>query len=61
MKRVEITCEDCYFRRLDLCALQLEKPCPTFRAYQRGALVPPPQPPLIARPGYELAAAGRAA
>lgn len=52
------TCEDCYFRRAGLCALVLESACPTFRAHTRGALAPPQQAPLIARP---LLASGRAA
>ena len=28
----EATCDDCYFRQEGLCALRLERPCPTFRA-----------------------------
>jgi hypothetical protein len=43
------TCEDCYFRRNGLCALRVERPCPTFRAAER-ILAPPPQPRLIPRP-----------
>ena len=26
-------CDDCYFRRAELCALRLDEPCPTFRPY----------------------------
>jgi hypothetical protein len=44
------TCADCYFRRAGLCALSPEAPCPTFRADSRGSLMPPRQPPLVARP-----------
>jgi hypothetical protein len=44
------TCEDCYFRRAGLCALSLERPCPTFRTVRRGVLTPPPQAPLVASP-----------
>ena len=29
------TCQDCYFHRHALCALALERPCPTFRAAER--------------------------
>ncbi|HZO98217.1 MAG TPA: hypothetical protein VFB42_12680 [Gaiellaceae bacterium] len=49
MSKHRPTCQDCYFRRHGLCALALERPCPTFRAagYR---LEPPPQPPLVARP-----------
>jgi hypothetical protein len=55
--RGEPSCSDCYFHRACLCALTLEAPCPTFRVVSRGALVPPPQAPLIPRP----ARAGKAA
>jgi len=54
MTKPPLTCQDCYFRRQGLCALALERPCPTFRAAGR-ILQPPPQPPLVARP---LTAAG---
>ena len=43
------TCEDCYFRRNGLCALNVERPCPTFRADGR-TLQPPQQPQLVPRP-----------
>lgn len=49
-KRINATCNDCYFRREGLCALSGETICPTFRAYAVGRLVPPLQPPLVARP-----------
>jgi hypothetical protein len=49
VKRVQATCEDCYFKRAGLCALVLESPCPTFRHVTRGSLVPPRQAPLIQR------------
>jgi hypothetical protein len=56
-KRRVITCEDCYFRRELLCALQLDAPCPTFRPAGVHGLVPPPQAPLVPYPGaYEAAA-----
>ena len=29
------TCQDCYFHRNGLCALALERPCPTFRAAEK--------------------------
>jgi len=48
-KIVGVTCNDCYFRRAALCALQLDEPCPTFRHHQRGSLVPPLQPRLVPR------------
>jgi hypothetical protein len=46
-KRNEATCSDCYFRRAGLCALPGEETCPTFRAFAKGALKPPPQPRLV--------------
>lgn len=49
-KKVDVTCDDCYFRAAGLCALALEAPCPTFRAATRGALAPPPQARLVPRP-----------
>jgi hypothetical protein len=42
------TCQDCYFRRNGLCALNPERPCPTFRAAGR-TLQPPQQAPLVTR------------
>jgi hypothetical protein len=44
------SCEDCYFRRNLLCALELNEPCTTFRADQPAGLVPPRQPVLLMRP-----------
>jgi hypothetical protein len=43
-----LTCDDCYFRQSNLCALRLSDPCPTFRPVDRGAMVAPRQPQLIA-------------
>jgi hypothetical protein len=60
-KRAVITCNDCYFRQSGLCALELERPCPTFRRHNRGLLVPPPQARLVARTGDRLAAQPAAA
>ena len=56
MTKTQLTCQDCYFRRQGLCALALERPCPTFRAAGR-ILQPPPQPRLVARPLTTVAAA----
>jgi len=58
MGKGAVTCEDCYFRRAGLCALILERPCPTFRAATKaGDLLPPRKATLLARPLL----AGRAA
>ena len=43
------SCEDCYFRRNLLCALELDDPCATFRADRPEGLVPPRQPVLLMR------------
>jgi hypothetical protein len=43
----EATCGDCYFRCAGLCALPGETICPTFRAFAKGELKPPPQPQLV--------------
>ena len=31
-----LSCEQCYFRKNMLCALNLDAPCPTFRPAERG-------------------------
>jgi hypothetical protein len=31
-----MSCEDCFFRQNMLCALDLDKPCTTFRPADRG-------------------------
>jgi hypothetical protein len=36
-------CEDCYFRKNMLCALQLEEPCATYRPDSPDGLRPPRQ------------------
>jgi hypothetical protein len=48
------TCDDCFFRRADLCAIPGNTPCPTFRA-AKAALKPPRQPQLIARAALQHA------
>jgi hypothetical protein len=60
-KLAKTTCADCYFRRAGLCALATEVPCPTFRAYARGALAPMQQTPLVPRTLQRLAEAHAAA
>ena len=42
------SCEDCFFHRRMLCALDLDEPCSTFRA-DTPHLVPPRQPALLLR------------
>jgi hypothetical protein len=53
----EATCDDCYFRQEGLCALRLERPCPTFRASVSGRLAPPRHPQLVPVPGRVRASA----
>ena len=40
---------DCFFHRNELCALDLESPCSTFRPDTPTGLVPPRQPALLLR------------
>ena len=41
MTRVKkVSCEDCFFRRNLLCALDLDEPCPTFRPDHPEGLAP---------------------
>ena len=47
-KRTETTCNDCFFRRAELCAIPGNCVCPTFRP-AKGALEPPKQPSLVPR------------
>ena len=35
-KAKRVTCEDCFFHRNMLCALNLDDPCATFRPAERG-------------------------
>ena len=39
----KVTCEDCFFRRNLLCALELDAPCTTFRPDSPEGLRPPQQ------------------
>ena len=39
----KVTCEECFFRRNLLCALQLDEPCPTYRPDSPEGLRPPTQ------------------
>jgi len=55
-KRLATTCDDCFFRRAELCAIPGNAPCPTFRA-AKSSLAPPRQPKLIARPALAAHAA----
>lgn len=43
------SCEDCFFHRNMLCALDLDAPCSTFRPDTAHGLVPPRQPSLLVR------------
>jgi len=42
-------CEDCFFRRNTLCALELEEACPTFRPDHPEGLRPPQQMHFVFR------------
>jgi hypothetical protein len=43
-----LKCEDCYFRKNMLCALNLDAPCPTYRPAERG-LAPERQLSFVVR------------
>jgi hypothetical protein len=54
-KARRVTCNDCFFRKTSLCALDLSEPCPTFRPAVGGEMVaPPPSPPRLVEPLTEL-------
>jgi hypothetical protein len=42
-KVAQVTCEDCFFKRNLLCALDCDAPCPTFRPDHPDGLRPPQQ------------------
>lgn len=42
MSRRPPTCEDCYFKKNMLCALEVEEPCATFRPHRPERVVLPP-------------------
>jgi hypothetical protein len=44
----KVTCEDCYFQRNLLCALELSEPCATFRPHE-AQLRPPQQLRIVFR------------
>jgi hypothetical protein len=39
----KVTCDDCFFARHGLCALELDEPCSTFRPDHPEGLRPPRQ------------------
>jgi hypothetical protein len=39
----QVTCDDCFFARRGLCALELDEPCSTFRPDHPEGLRPPRQ------------------
>ena len=45
------SCDQCFFRARNLCALGLDEPCPTFRPDSPAGLMPPRQPALLIRSG----------
>lgn len=49
-RKKQPSCDDCYFRKNLLCALELDEPCATFRENRPEGLVPPRQPVLLMRP-----------
>jgi hypothetical protein len=59
-KQKKPSCEDCYFHKNLLCALELGEPCGTFRPNRPEGLVPPKQPVLLMRPPRWASQAGTA-
>ncbi|MBI5311499.1 MAG: hypothetical protein HZB14_10830 [Actinobacteria bacterium] len=47
-RKPKVTCEDCFFHRNMLCALDVAEPCPTFRHHEQG-LKPPQQLSFVFR------------
>jgi hypothetical protein len=45
----KVTCEDCFFGKNGLCALQLDQPCATFRPNTPEGLRPPSQMRFVFR------------
>jgi hypothetical protein len=45
-----VTCDDCFFRKTSLCALDLSEPCPTFRPVLKGQMIAPRQARLVEQP-----------
>ena len=60
-RKAKPSCEDCYFGRRMLCALELGEPCSTFRPDSPTGLMPPAQPTLLVSSGAELDAASELA
>jgi hypothetical protein len=54
-KTKPVRCEDCFFHQNQLCALNLGKPCTTFRAAERG-LAPEQQLAFVFRSERRTAA-----
>jgi hypothetical protein len=42
-----LSCNQCFFRQRNLCALGIDEPCPTFRPDHPAGLLPPVQPSLL--------------
>jgi hypothetical protein len=55
-----VSCNDCYFRKTSLCALDLPEPCPTFRPALKGEMIAPRQARLVEAPHAGRAAWGAA-
>jgi hypothetical protein len=48
-KVAKVSCEDCFFKRNLLCALDCDAPCPTFRPDHPDGLRPPQQMHFVFR------------
>ncbi len=53
--KAQVTCDSCYFHQNMLCALDLSRPCPTYRPADRG-LAPERQLAFVFRTARTTAA-----
>jgi hypothetical protein len=56
-EHAEITCDDCFFRRADLCAIPGNTPCPTFRPLDGALKLPQAAAESNGKPSGRIAAA----
>ena len=54
-----MTCEDCFFARNGLCALNLDEACPTYRPDHPDGLRPPTQLRFVSARSAGARSAGR--
>lgn len=60
LERVEISCDACFFRQAELCAIPGNTPCPTFRPVRGVLAVRQTGEALTPRPELGVAASAAA-